>query len=90
MVIAWIIATVGIFAVSSSVGKKTASDFTLPGTEGRDYTLSDYRGQPVVLVFYPGDNTPVCTKQLNQYTSDIAEFEAVGARVLAIGGAELV
>ena len=61
-----------------------APDFTLPGTGGRDYTLSDYRGQPVVLVFYPGDNTPVCTVQLNQYTHDISSFEGVGAQVLAI------
>jgi peroxiredoxin Q/BCP len=66
-----------------------APDFTLDGTDGcdagrRSYTLSDYRGKPVVLVFYPGDNTPVCTRQLNQYTHDIAEFQAVGAQVLAI------
>jgi len=41
-----------------------APDFTLEGTDGtshRDYTLSDYRGQAVVLVFYPADNSPVCT-----------------------------
>ncbi|HEX8805180.1 MAG TPA: peroxiredoxin [Acidimicrobiales bacterium] len=66
-----------------------APDFTLPGTDGtpeghRDYTLSDHRGQPVVLVFYPGDNTPVCTRQLNAYTGDIDEFESLDARILAI------
>ena len=61
-----------------------APDFTLPGTGGRDYTLSEYRGQPVVVVFYPGDNTPVCTVQLNQYTDDFSRFEGVGAQVLAI------
>src|SRR5262245_16766552 len=61
-----------------------APDFTLPGTGGRSYSLSEYRGQPVVLVFYPGDATPVCTKQLNHYTTDIDKFDAVGARVLAI------
>ena len=61
-----------------------APDFTLPGTGGRDYSLSDYRGTPVVLVFYPGDNTRVCTEQLNQYTADIEKFSEVGARVLAI------
>jgi len=37
-----------------------APDFTLPGTGGRNYSLSEYRGKTVVLVFYPGDNTPVC------------------------------
>jgi thioredoxin-dependent peroxiredoxin len=66
-----------------------APDFTLPGTDGtaeghRDHTLSEYRGRPVVLVFYPGDNTPVCTRQLNAYTADIAEFESLDAQVLAI------
>src|SRR4029453_10941216 len=62
----------------------TAPDFTLPGTGERSYKLSEYRGQPVVLVFYPGDNTPVCTRQLNSYTEDIGQFQEVGAQVLAI------
>jgi thioredoxin-dependent peroxiredoxin len=61
-----------------------APDFTLAGTGGRTYTLSEYRGQPVVIVFYPGDNTPVCTRQLNAYTSDIDDFSDVNAQVLAI------
>jgi peroxiredoxin Q/BCP len=37
-----------------------------------------------VVVFYPGDNTPVCTKQLSSYTADIGAFEGVGAQILAI------
>jgi peroxiredoxin Q/BCP len=61
-----------------------APDFTLPGTGGRSYSLTEYRGQPVVLVFYPGDNTPVCTKQLTSYTENIGQFADVGAQVLAI------
>ena len=61
-----------------------APDFTLPGTGGRDYSLSEYRGRPVVLVFYPGDDTPVCTKQLNAYSDDIGAFSEVGAQVLAV------
>jgi len=61
-----------------------APDIDLPGTGGRNYSLVEYRGQPVVLVFYPGDNTPVCTEQLNQYTSDIGKFTESGAQVLAI------
>ena len=61
-----------------------APDFTLPGTGDRSYTLSEYRGQAVVLVFYPGDDTPVCTKQLSAYTNDIGEFADVGAQILAI------
>jgi len=62
----------------------TAPDFTLPGTGERTYTLSSYRGQPVVLVFYPGDNTAVCTTQLKSYTADFDEFEGVDAQLLAI------
>jgi len=61
-----------------------APDFTLNGTGGRAYTLSDYRGHTVVLVFYPGDDTPVCTKQLNSYNHDLAEFAGVDAQILAI------
>jgi peroxiredoxin Q/BCP len=66
-----------------------APDFTLAGTDGtdeghRDYTLSAYAGRPVVLVFYPGDNTPVCTRQLTTYTAEIDAFRDVDAQVLAI------
>jgi peroxiredoxin len=66
-----------------------APAFTLPGSDNtdagrRDYALEDYGGQVVVLVFYPGDNTPVCTRQLNAYTEDIGSFTEAGAQVLAI------
>jgi peroxiredoxin Q/BCP len=61
-----------------------APDFSLPGTGGVTYTLASYRGQRVVLVFYPGDNTPVCTNQLNAYTRDIAQFDGLRAQILAI------
>ncbi len=69
--------------MSISIGDQ-APEFTLPGTGGRDYSLSDYHGRPVVLVFYPGDDTPVCTKQLNTYNDDIGSFSDVGAQVLAV------
>ena len=61
-----------------------APDFTLPGTGGREYSLHEYAGKPVVLVFYPGDATPVCTMQLNTYSNDLSSFEALGAQLLAI------
>jgi len=66
-----------------------APDFTLPGSDNtddgrRDYSLAEYRGQAVVLVFYPGDSTPVCTRQLNAYTEDIESFTGAGAQVLAV------
>ncbi|MGH9245995.1 MAG: peroxiredoxin [Acidimicrobiales bacterium] len=67
----------------------TAPDISLPGTYKADggrrtYTLAEYRGRPVVLVFYPGDHTPVCTRQLETYTNDIELFREVDAQVLAI------
>ena len=61
-----------------------APEFTLPGTGGRNYSLTDYIGKPVVLVFYPGDNTAVCRKQLCSYTKSIDEFTNIGAQVLGI------
>jgi peroxiredoxin len=80
--------------MSAKVGE-IAPDFKVAGTDGtdegrRDYTLGEFRGQPVVLVFYPGDNTPVCTKQLNAYTSEIDEFSDVGAQVLAVSPQDVV
>ena len=68
---------------SPGVGDK-APELELAGTGGKTYRLSDYAGQPVVLVFYPGDNTPVCTTQLNTYNDDLADFEELGAQVLAL------
>lgn len=61
-----------------------APDFTLPGTGGQTYSLSQYRGQPVVLAFYPGDDTAVCTTQLKSYTANADEFAGVEAQVLGL------
>jgi peroxiredoxin Q/BCP len=77
--------------MAAEVGQP-APDFTLEGidrSEGgsaavRSFTLSDHRGAPVVLVFYPGDNSAVCTRQLTSYTEGVDEFASVGAQVLAI------
>lgn len=66
-----------------------APDFTLPGTGGKSYSLSDYSGKPVVIVFYPGDNTPVCTKQLNAYNDEMSEFDNVGAQVIGISAQDV-
>ena len=66
-----------------------APDFTLPGTGGKSYSLSQFRGRPVVLVFYPGDDTAVCTKQLNTYNNELSAFEQVGAQVLAISAQDM-
>jgi len=66
-----------------------APDFSLAGTLGdrdsrRQFSLGEYLGQPVVLVFYPADASPVCTVQLTTYTNDIGRFAEVGATVLAL------
>jgi len=74
--------------VSISVGDR-APEFTLPGTGGREYSLSEFSGRPVVLVFYPGDDTAVCTKQLNSYNDGLAAFEQLDAQVLGISAQDI-
>jgi len=61
-----------------------ASDFTLKDGEGNDWKLSDHRGKTVVLLFYPGDNTPVCTAQLCSVRDHWSEYQATGAEVVGI------
>jgi peroxiredoxin Q/BCP len=61
-----------------------APDFTLKDGEGREWTLSDQRGKTVVLLFYPGDNTPVCTAQLCSVRDHWSEYQATGAEVVGI------
>jgi peroxiredoxin Q/BCP len=60
-----------------------APDFTLEGTEGT-FRLSDHRGERVILLFYPGDNTPVCTKQFCSYRDREEAFESLDATVVGI------
>jgi peroxiredoxin Q/BCP len=62
-----------------------APDFTLSGPQG-PFTLSEQRGRPVVLLFYPGDDTPVCTRQFCSYRDRSEEIEALGAVVVGISG----
>ena len=69
--------------MSVGVGDK-APDFTLPGTGGGSYSLADFLGKPLVLVFYPGDDTPVCTKQLNSYNEGLDQFTKLDAQVVGI------
>ena len=61
-----------------------ASEFTLKDGEGNDWTLSNYKGRTVVLLFYPGDNTPVCTAQLCSVRDHWSEYQATGAEVVGI------
>jgi thioredoxin-dependent peroxiredoxin len=62
----------------------TAPTFRLPATGGTAVSLDDLVGRLVVLVFYPGDDTPICTKQLGSYSRELAQFEALDAQVLGI------
>jgi thioredoxin-dependent peroxiredoxin len=62
-----------------------APDFSLDGTHGR-FTLSEHRGKRVVLLFYPGDDTPVCTRQFCSYRDDAEALGALGAILVGISG----
>jgi peroxiredoxin Q/BCP len=74
-------------AKTPQVGEE-APDFELEGTDGR-FKLSDHRGERVVLLFYPGDNTPVCTKQFCSYRDRGGDFAALDATVVGISSQDL-
>lgn len=61
-----------------------APDFTLTDGEGAQWHLADYRGRVVVLLFYPGDETPVCTRQMCSVRDRWADYAATGAEVVGI------
>ena len=61
-----------------------APDFTLPSTGGSDVTLSALQGAPVVLFFYPRDDTPGCTKESIGFSESLSDFDAAGAKVFGI------
>ena len=65
------------------IGTK-APDFTLPDQDGKEVSLSDFKGQKVVLYFYPKDNTPGCTKEAVAYKDAYADFTAAGVKVLGM------
>jgi peroxiredoxin len=66
-----------------------APEFSLPATTGQALSLSEFRGQPVVLVFYPADGSPVCSNQLALYNEALPLFTEFNAQVLAISVDEL-
>ena len=62
-----------------------APDFTLQGPDG-PFTLSEHRGEIVVLIFYPADDTAVCTRQFCSYRDRSEELDALGATFVGISG----
>ena len=61
-----------------------APDFTLRDANNEPVSLHDFRGSPVVLVFYPLDWSPTCSDQLSLYQVELSEFERYGAKLLGI------
>ena len=61
-----------------------APDFTLPAGPDRRVSLRDFRGRPVVLVFYPADWSPVCGDEVTLYNEILADFESFDAQVFGV------
>ena len=66
-----------------AVGAK-APDFTLPDATGKLVTLSAFKGKPVVLYFYPKDDTPGCTQEACDFRDNLAAFRKLGCTVLGV------
>src|SRR3982751_6177253 len=62
----------------------TAPDFKLPDGRGSEWTLRDQKGKPDALMFYPGDDTPVCTKEMCSVRDHWSDYQATGAEVVGI------
>ena len=63
---------------------KPAPDFTLQDQLGKKVTLSKLKGSPIVLYFYPKDDTPGCTKEACAFRDAFAEYEKLGAKILGV------
>jgi peroxiredoxin Q/BCP len=61
-----------------------APDFTLPDSDGKDVSLADFRGQSVVVYFYPAAGTPGCTKQACDFRDNLTELNDAGYQILGI------
>lgn len=67
-----------------SLLKKKAPEFSLMDSDNYTHTLETYKGKKVLLVFYPGDETAVCTQQLCSYNSGLDDFKNLGVQILGI------
>ena len=61
-----------------------APEFALPDSTGNEWKLSDHRGKVAVLLFYPGDETPVCTRQMCSVRDRWEDYAATGAEIVGI------
>jgi peroxiredoxin Q/BCP len=61
-----------------------APAFNLPSDSGKNLTLSDFAGRPLVLYFYPKDNTPGCTREAQAFTKLLPKFKKAGAAVVGV------
>jgi peroxiredoxin Q/BCP len=62
----------------------SAPDFELKDEKGIVHRLSDYRGKPVILYFYPKDDTPGCTTEACNFRDDYHQYEAAGVKILGV------
>ena len=69
--------------IMTEIGKK-APDFKLKGSDGKEHSLSDYKGKTVVLYFYPRDNTPGCSLEAEAFTKEHDNFEKSDAVILGV------
>ena len=74
--------------IGNEVGN-TAPDFALTDNGGQTWRLSDHRGKVVALIFYPRDETPVCTKQMCSIRDRWIDYESTGAEVVGISVASV-
>ncbi len=66
------------------MSKNLIADFSLPATGGQDFSLSDARGKYLVIFFYPKDNTPGCTTEVQQFRDLYAMFQKAGCEVVGV------
>ncbi len=74
--------------MSVGIGDR-APEFSLPSTGDTTVSLADFAGRPVVLIFYPGDDSPVCTKQLNAYNDGLEQFTDLDAQIIGISAQDM-
>lgn len=71
-------------AATKAAPQTPAPDFTLADGDGNQWQLSAQRGKVVVLLFYPGDETPICTRQMCSVRDNWEQYQATGAEVVGI------